>query len=83
MTNMNNTNTEIKAWIAANRYHGLEKDTADKTGLSKETVRAHFRDATPETKATAKVLETAVDLIQVRQRSLARKMARVKGGATK
>lgn len=83
MTNMNNTTNTTKEWIRSNRYHGLEKDTADKTGLSKETVRAHFKLETPETKATATVLETAVDLIQTRQSTLAKKMAKVQGGRKK
>ena len=82
MTNMNTIN-QSKAWIKANRYHGLEKDTADRTGLSKETVRAHFRMETPETKATETVLTAALELIQARQRKMAKKMAKVTGGTNK
>lgn len=77
---MSNTTNQTKAWIAANRYHGLEKDTAEKTGLSKETVRAHFKQETPETKATETVLNAAFDLIEARQRKMAKKMAKVTGG---
>jgi predicted transcriptional regulator len=67
---MNTNIKKTRAWVQANKYHGMEKDIATALGLSKETVRTHLRGDRAESKNTTDVLEQAITLIASRRQRL-------------